>query len=103
MHLTLPLRCERKHQNHRYSIQVRARLKVNTEFLRKIQVMNANPLTHPVTFCQLPKINCAEFLSSTGVVAVSAANVAMMIAKLAKINKFCNLARIRVAELPRSP
>jgi hypothetical protein len=65
--------------------------------------MKANPSTHPEVLFHPPKIKEALFRSSLGVAAGNAANVAMMIAKFANTNTFCNLARIRVAELPRSP
>jgi len=66
-------------------------------------MIKANPLTHPEVLLHPPKMYCAELRSSEGVVAGNAAKVAMIIAKFAKTKTFCNLARIRVAELPKNP
>jgi hypothetical protein len=98
----LLLRCVRKSRILRYSRQVIAKLQ-SEEYKYNIPRINANPSTHPEVLLHPPKIYAALFRSSFGVAAGNAANVAMIIAKLANTNTFCNLARIRVAELPRNP
>src|SRR5277367_18079 len=100
----LPPRYGRKSRSLQCSIQEIAKLEQSINGIWKgAQMMKANPLTHPEIFSHPPKMYCAELRSSTGVVAGSAANVAMMIAKLAKTKTFCNLARTRVTEHPRNP
>src|SRR5436305_54839 len=97
----LPLRYGRKNRTRRCSTPEIAKLEVSDCNLKKkyVQIRKANPLTQPVKFCQPPKMNCASFRWSVGVVAGSAANVAIIIAKLAITKTFCNLARIRVDKL----
>src|ERR1700733_1508560 len=103
-HLMLPPRYGRKNRILQYSTQETARLEQSIKDIRKeIQTMKANPLTHPEIFSHPPKMYAAELRSSTGVVAGRAANVARMIAKLARTKTFCNLARTRATEHPRIP